>query len=77
MGENENIVSLDCAAHQQYCHESDIVSFPTIRLYHKDGHFDRYRGPRKAKEYVHAPSHLSLLVWIDAKVDTKKKPLVS
>ncbi|KAL2293358.1 hypothetical protein FJTKL_05284 [Diaporthe vaccinii] len=32
------------------CRDFDVVSFPTIRLHQKDGTFERYRGPRKAKE---------------------------
>ncbi|KAK4159696.1 protein disulfide-isomerase [Cladorrhinum sp. PSN259] len=45
-----NIRSFDCSAHPIFCKELDITSFPTIRLYHRDGRLDRYRGPRKARE---------------------------
>ncbi|KAK3944443.1 protein disulfide-isomerase [Diplogelasinospora grovesii] len=46
---NENIVSFDCEAHLKACKDLDIVSFPAIRLYHRDGRMDRYRGKRKAR----------------------------
>lgn len=46
----DKFISIDCSANQEFCHEHDVASFPTIRLYRQDGHFERYRGPRKAKE---------------------------
>ncbi|KAK0723297.1 thioredoxin-like domain-containing protein [Lasiosphaeria miniovina] len=45
-----NIVSFDCEAHPRPCKHLDVTSFPTIRLYHRDGRMDRYRGERKARE---------------------------
>ena len=48
---DDNIVSFDCRAHAKMCGELDVVSFPSIRLYHRDGRMDRYRGSRKAREY--------------------------
>lgn len=47
----KNIASsamIDCVAASSFCHEMDVVSFPAIRLYKKDGPTTRYRGPRKA-----------------------------
>ncbi|KAK3988988.1 protein disulfide-isomerase [Cladorrhinum sp. PSN332] len=45
-----NIVSFDCSLHPKLCKSLDVTSFPSIRLYHRDGRLDRYRGPRKARE---------------------------
>ncbi|KAK4148812.1 protein disulfide-isomerase [Chaetomidium leptoderma] len=53
---DDNIVSFDCQAHAKFCRDLDVVSFPSIRLYHRDGRMDRYRGERKAREiamFVH------------------------
>ncbi|KAK4221781.1 protein disulfide-isomerase [Podospora fimiseda] len=49
---DNNIVSFDCSlpSHQAFCKSLDVTSFPSIRLYHRDGRLDRYRGPRKARE---------------------------
>ncbi|KAL7922004.1 hypothetical protein ACQKWADRAFT_294173 [Trichoderma austrokoningii] len=47
----KNVVStatVDCVAASSFCQEMDVVSFPAIRLYKKDGSTTRYRGPRKA-----------------------------
>jgi protein disulfide-isomerase A1 len=44
----DNMVSFDCAANLKTCKDLDVVSYPAIRLYHRDGRIDRYRGPRKA-----------------------------
>lgn len=46
------VLAVDCSNHAKLCRDFDVVSFPTIRLHKKDGTFERYRGPRKAKEYV-------------------------
>ncbi|PON29761.1 hypothetical protein TGAM01_v201127 [Trichoderma gamsii] len=40
--------NFDCVAASSFCQEMDVVSFPAIRLYEKDGPTTRYRGPRKA-----------------------------
>lgn len=48
--EEDKFISIDCSASQEFCQEHDVASFPTIRLYRQNGHFERYRGPRKAKE---------------------------
>ncbi len=29
------------------CRQLDALSYPAIRLYHRDGRIDRYRGERK------------------------------
>ncbi|KAK0736070.1 hypothetical protein B0T21DRAFT_366245 [Apiosordaria backusii] len=47
---DDNIVSFDCALHQVYCQELEVASFPTIRMYHRDGRLDQYRGESKARE---------------------------
>ncbi|KAL7941613.1 hypothetical protein V8C42DRAFT_334263 [Trichoderma barbatum] len=40
--------TVDCLAAPNLCQEMDVVSFPAIRLYQKDGPIKRYRGPRRA-----------------------------
>ncbi|KAL6864127.1 hypothetical protein J3F83DRAFT_761981 [Trichoderma novae-zelandiae] len=40
--------TIDCLATPEFCQEMDVVSFPAVRLYHKDGPTTRYRGPRRA-----------------------------
>ncbi|KAL7798236.1 hypothetical protein V8C37DRAFT_369195 [Trichoderma ceciliae] len=40
--------AIDCLAAPKFCQEMDVVSFPAIRLYQKDGPTTRYRGPRRA-----------------------------
>lgn len=47
---DENIISFDCETNLKKCRELDVVSFPTIRVYHRDGRMDRYRGRRKGRE---------------------------
>jgi protein disulfide-isomerase A1 len=47
---DENIVSFDCEAHPLFCKGLDVASFPSIRLYHRDGRMDRFRGERKSRE---------------------------
>ncbi|GAB1313682.1 Protein disulfide-isomerase [Madurella fahalii] len=47
---DDNIVSFDCQVHPKFCSDLDVVSFPAIRLYHRDGRMDRYRGDRQARE---------------------------
>ncbi|KAL6804593.1 hypothetical protein GGI42DRAFT_352683 [Trichoderma sp. SZMC 28013] len=39
---------IDCLSAATLCQELDVVSFPAIRLYKKDGPTIRYRGPRRA-----------------------------
>ncbi|TFA99458.1 hypothetical protein CCMA1212_008816 [Trichoderma ghanense] len=40
--------TIDCPSSPDLCREMDVVSFPAIRLCHKDGSTTRYRGPRRA-----------------------------
>ncbi|KXX73302.1 Protein disulfide-isomerase [Madurella mycetomatis] len=47
---DDNIVSFDCQAHPKFCSDLDVASFPAIRLYHRDGRMDRYRGDRQARK---------------------------
>ncbi len=42
------MASFDCSANLEACKGLDVASFPAIRMYHRDGKIDRYRGPRKA-----------------------------
>lgn len=47
------MVSFDCSENPSTCREFDAVStFPAIRLYHRDGRIDRYRGPRSLTSIV-------------------------
>ncbi|KAK3314454.1 hypothetical protein B0H66DRAFT_313472 [Apodospora peruviana] len=47
---DDNIVSFDCSGpHLKFCKDLDVTSFPSIRLYHRDGRMDRYRGDRKGR----------------------------
>ncbi|KAK3356775.1 hypothetical protein B0T25DRAFT_578946 [Lasiosphaeria hispida] len=48
--EDDNIVSFDCEVHPKVCNDLDVSSFPAIRVYHRDGRMDRYRGERKGRE---------------------------
>ncbi|KKP01568.1 hypothetical protein THAR02_06316 [Trichoderma harzianum] len=41
-------VAIDCLSASTLCQEMDVVSFPAIRIYQKDGPTTRYRGPRRA-----------------------------
>jgi len=41
------MISIDCSSIPTRCRDLSVSSFPTIRLYRRDGTFDRYRGPRK------------------------------
>ncbi|CAK7231001.1 hypothetical protein SCUCBS95973_007764 [Sporothrix curviconia] len=51
--EGEHVLSFDCSQNAATCRELDAVStFPTIRLYHRDGRIDRYRGERTAAAIV-------------------------
>ncbi|KAH6680019.1 hypothetical protein F5X68DRAFT_263695 [Plectosphaerella plurivora] len=43
-------LSVDCLSEPDLCASLDVVSFPTIRLYRRDGSMTRYKGPRKSKE---------------------------
>ncbi|KAK4239245.1 protein disulfide-isomerase [Achaetomium macrosporum] len=52
MERDDNIVSFDCEKDAKYCRELDVASFPSIRLYHRDGRMDQYRGPWKAREAI-------------------------
>ncbi|KAK0710807.1 hypothetical protein B0H67DRAFT_684541 [Lasiosphaeris hirsuta] len=47
---DDNIVSFDCETHPKMCNDLDVSSFPAIRVYHRDGRMDRYRGERKGRE---------------------------
>jgi hypothetical protein len=49
--------SIDCTADVGFCKEIGVTAFPAIRLYLQDGSVRRYRGPRKAREYVIIPDH--------------------
>ncbi|KAH8897902.1 hypothetical protein GQ53DRAFT_778127 [Thozetella sp. PMI_491] len=46
--QSDNLVSVDCAVDPMVCRRMDVMRYPAIRLYHKDGNFDRYRGLRNA-----------------------------
>ncbi|KAK0668733.1 protein disulfide-isomerase [Cercophora samala] len=48
--DDDNIVSFDCALHEAFCQELQITSFPSIRMYHRDGRVDQYQGHHKARE---------------------------
>lgn len=48
--DDSNVVSLDCQAHASFCADLNVASFPSIRLYHRDGRMDLYRGTDKARE---------------------------
>lgn len=50
--DQDMVLAVDCSNHAKLCRDFDVVSFPTIRLHRKDGTFERYRGPRRGKEYV-------------------------
>ncbi|KAK3684074.1 hypothetical protein B0T22DRAFT_520548 [Podospora appendiculata] len=59
-----NVMSFDCEAHLKTCKDLDVVSFPAIRLYHRDGRLDRYRGERKTRDmglFLHRSFHPSVL----------------
>ena len=48
---DDNIVSFDCSSNIKVCKQDfDVASFPAIRLYHRDGRMDRYRGDRTGRE---------------------------
>lgn len=64
--EKGTVLAVDCSNHAKLCRDFDIVSFPTIRLHQKDGTFERYRGPRRAREYAAkftSFSSYNLLTW--------------
>lgn len=48
--EEANIVSFDCSEHLKFCKDLDVTSFPSIRVYYRDGRMDRYRGERRARK---------------------------
>ena len=50
--EDPNIVSFDCSEHLKFCKDLDVTSFPTIRVYQRDGRMYRFRGERKARRQV-------------------------
>ncbi|KAK4455285.1 hypothetical protein QBC34DRAFT_460134 [Podospora aff. communis PSN243] len=54
--DDPNILSFDCSSHPAKCASFEISSYPAIRVYHRDGRIDRFRGERKHKEI-----HLHLL----------------
>ncbi|KAK5651956.1 hypothetical protein OQA88_11498 [Cercophora sp. LCS_1] len=41
---DENIVSFDCGAHPEKCTELEVKAVPAVRVYHRDGRVNRYRG---------------------------------
>jgi protein disulfide-isomerase A1 len=43
----DEVVSIDCSTEAKFCQESDVASFPAIRLQYPDSKKIRYRGPRK------------------------------
>ncbi|ODA78232.1 hypothetical protein RJ55_05613 [Drechmeria coniospora] len=45
-------LAIDCTRDAELCREFDVVSFPTIRLYRRDGAMVRYRGDRRATAIV-------------------------
>ena len=49
---DDDIVSFDCEAHLHKCKELDVASYPAIRVYHRDGRMDRYRGEPKGRRCV-------------------------
>ncbi|KAK3360624.1 thioredoxin-like domain-containing protein, partial [Lasiosphaeria hispida] len=53
LSNNPNIVSFDCETNPRLCRELDVASYPAIRLYHRNGHMNRYRGERKGNQ-IHA-----------------------
>ncbi|CAK7211561.1 tRNA (adenine(58)-N(1))-methyltransferase non-catalytic subunit trm6 [Sporothrix bragantina] len=46
------ILSIDCTKDDGLCDELDVASYPAIRLFHRDGRVQRYRGVREASELV-------------------------
>lgn len=50
--EKDTVLAVDCSSNSKLCGDFDVVSFPTIRLHRKDGTVERYRGPRRAKQYA-------------------------
>lgn len=36
--------------HREFCQQLNIPSYPTIKIYHRDGRIDQYRGKHKARE---------------------------
>lgn len=50
--EDENIVSFDCGAHYQKCKELEVAALPAVRVYHRDGRVNYYRGNLNRREYV-------------------------
>ncbi|KAF9874384.1 hypothetical protein CkaCkLH20_07947 [Colletotrichum karsti] len=47
-----NTISVNCIRNRKLCDETEISSFPTIRLYGTNGTMQRYRGPRRAKDIM-------------------------
>ncbi|KAK4183791.1 protein disulfide-isomerase [Podospora australis] len=45
-----NIVNFDCQAHPEFCKELDVTTFPSIRVYHRDGRLNEYRGEKRARD---------------------------
>ncbi|CAK7235367.1 tRNA (adenine(58)-N(1))-methyltransferase non-catalytic subunit trm6 [Sporothrix curviconia] len=44
------VLSIDCTKDAALCDELDVASYPAIRLFHRDGRVQRYRGVREAPE---------------------------
>ncbi|KAK0634168.1 hypothetical protein B0T14DRAFT_415967, partial [Immersiella caudata] len=47
-----NIVSFDCLKNPRVCRESDVESYPAIRLYRRGRKMIRYRGERDAEQIL-------------------------
>jgi protein disulfide-isomerase A1 len=48
----EKALSVDCSAEAELCRRSGVSSFPAIRLHHRTGQQQRYRGERKARSIL-------------------------
>ncbi|KAF4941330.1 Protein disulfide-isomerase [Colletotrichum fructicola] len=57
--EHPNAIAVDCLHDHSLCDETDLASFPAIRLYLKDGSMQRYRGPRRTKDITAFVKRLS------------------
>ncbi|EQB44237.1 hypothetical protein CGLO_17031 [Colletotrichum gloeosporioides Cg-14] len=57
--EHPNAIAVDCLHDRSLCDETDLASFPAIRLYLKDGSMERYRGPRRSKDITAFVKRLS------------------
>ncbi|KAH9218735.1 thioredoxin-like domain-containing protein [Leptodontidium sp. 2 PMI_412] len=55
-----SLISIDCTIEEKLCKEHEIISYPTIRLFKKQGEQRRYRGPRKASSILEFMSRAPL-----------------